>query len=314
MVLVLTHDHAATETSQRTRNGAIPYLPVCHSRHRVQSGGIGLRADACYNRHMADSTLPRSPFAGAINFFDDAPIRSIAPEALARTLQAHERHVETEQRSGRRANLDSTDLVGKSFAGMKLRHIRMQSADLADANFEGADLRRAILIGASMQRGRLAAADVTRGRLSGINLSNADCHGVCMADADMEFAILANADFRNANFRDADLSGAILDGADFSGADLRRANLRGASFQDTRLHGADLRDARMGGAILKHASFLGADLRGAYLRVAKFPHTDLSGANLRDVAGLTKAQIAGMIRDPRTRLPLDLIPEPENGE
>ncbi len=164
--------------------------------------------------HMTDSTLPRSPFAGTIDSHDGAPMRSIAPEELAWTLQAHELYVESKRRSGKRANLDSTDLVGKTFAGMKLCHIRMQRADLAGADFAGADLRRAILIGATMQRGRLAAADLTRGRLSGIVLTDAHCEGVCMAEADMEFAIMANSDFRNANLGDADMSGAILDGAD----------------------------------------------------------------------------------------------------
>ncbi len=70
----------------------------------------------------------------------------------------------------------------------------------------------------------------------------------------------------------------------------------------------------MGNSILKRASFNGADLRGAYLRVAKFHRTDLSGADLRDVEGLTTGQINHTIRDARTRLPLDLITEHENGE
>ena len=283
-------------------------------KHYPEARGMGFGADTCYNHPMADTTLPRSPFAGAVDFYDGAPLRSIAPEALARTLRAHELYVESEQRSGRRANLDATDLVGKSFAGMKLWRIRMQRADLAGADFSGADLRRAMLIGARMQRGRLAAADLTRARLSGIVLTDAVCEGVCMAEADMEFAIMANSDFRNANFRDADMSGAILDGADLSGADLRRANLRGASFRDTRLHGADLRDARMGGAIFERTLFNRADLRGAYLRVAKFHRTDFSGADLRDVEGLTPEQIDHTIRDAHTRLPHDPIAERENGE
>ena len=130
---------------------------------------------------MTDSTLPRSPFAGTLEFHDGAPMQSIAPEELARILQAHELYVESKQRSGTRANLDATDLVGKSFAGLKLWRIRMQRADLAGADFAGADLRRAILIGATLQRGRLAAADVTRVRLSGIVLTDADCAAVCMA-------------------------------------------------------------------------------------------------------------------------------------
>ncbi len=107
---------------------------------------MGLRAGTCYNCHMGDSTRLGSPFARTFDFHDGAPMRSIAPDELARTLQAHELYVESNPRSGKRANLDATDLVGKSFAGMKLRHIRMQCADLAGADFAGADLRRAILI------------------------------------------------------------------------------------------------------------------------------------------------------------------------
>ena len=126
---------------------------------------------------MSDSPLPRSPFAGTIDFSDDTPVHPIDPDELARALQAHELYVETGQRSGQRANLDATDLAGKSFAGMKLWRIRMRRADLAGADFTGADLRRAILIGATMQGGRIAAADLTRGRLSGINLTDADGGG-----------------------------------------------------------------------------------------------------------------------------------------
>ena len=139
---------------------------------------------------MSDSPLPRSPFAGTIDFSDDTPVHPIDPDELVRALQAHELYVETGQRSGQRANLDATDLAGKSFAGMKLWRIRMRRADLAGADFTGADLRRAILIGATMQGGRIAAADLTRGRLSGINLTDADGVGACLAEVDVEFAIL----------------------------------------------------------------------------------------------------------------------------
>jgi len=204
---------------------------------------------------MADSSLPRSPFAGAIDFDDGTPIRSIASEALARTLQAHELYVDSQQRSGKRANLDSTDLAGKSFAGRKLWHIRMQRADLADADFAGADLRRAILIGATMQRGRLTAADLTGGRLNGINLTDADCKGVCMAEADIEFAIMANSDFRKANFRDADMSGAIFDAADLSGADLSGANLEGADLERSILTGAKIKGTKFDAVRMSDATW-----------------------------------------------------------
>ena len=55
---------------------------------------------------MADPTLPRSPFAGSIDFCDEPDLQSIAPDKLARVLEAHELYVESEQRSGKRANLD----------------------------------------------------------------------------------------------------------------------------------------------------------------------------------------------------------------
>ena len=62
----------------------------------------------------------------------------IDPEELTRALKAHEVYVETVQRSGQRAYLDANNLSGKSFAGMKLWHIRMQRADLAGTDFKGA--------------------------------------------------------------------------------------------------------------------------------------------------------------------------------
>ncbi len=75
------------------------------------------------------------------------------------------------------------------------------------------------------------------------------------------------------------------------------------------LRGLDLEAADLSGADLRRA-----DLRSAYLRVAKFHRTDLSGADLRDVEGLTTGQINHTIRDDKTRLPLDLVTEPNDGK
>ena len=263
---------------------------------------------------MADLTLPRSPFAGNIDFPDDAPVRSVAPEKLSQILREHELYVVSEQRSGKRANLDSTDLTGKT-----LRRYEAVAYPHATSASYRSGLRGRRSTASDTDRGDDATRTPRGGRsnsrrLSGINLTDADCAGACLAEVDIEFAIMANADFRDADFHDADMSGVILDGADLSGANLRRANLRGASFQNTRLCGADLRGARMGGAFLKYTSFKGTDLRGAYLRVARFHRTDLSGADLRGVEGLTRQQIDDAIRDADTRLPLDLITEHEDGD
>ena len=110
---------------------------------------------------MAEAERPRSPFAANIEFLDDAPIRSVTPEELARILAAHDLYVTSNRQSGKRAQLELTALSGQSFVGMKLRRIRMYRAELAGADFTGADLRKANMIGAKMQRGCLAAADLT---------------------------------------------------------------------------------------------------------------------------------------------------------
>ncbi len=126
---------------------------------------------------MANSPVPRSPFAAGIDPFDDTPIRSVEPEELAQILAAHELYVRSDRRSGNRADLRATNLSGRNFSGMKLRRIRMNRAELVGADFEGSNLRRVNMIGAKMQRGRLAFADLTRGKLSGINLAEANCEG-----------------------------------------------------------------------------------------------------------------------------------------
>ncbi len=244
----------------------------------------------------------------------DDRLRTITAEELALILEAHELYVASNKQSGRQANLDATDLSGRSFVGKKLWRIRMRRADLGNADLTGADLRHALLVGARMQRATLAAADLSRARLGGIDLSDAACQGACLAEADIEFGILANADLRTVDLHDADLSGAVLDGADLSRAKLRGANLRGVSFRKTRLDGADLSNARMGGAFFIGTSLKGANLAGAYLRVAQFDRADLSGADLRGVIGLTWAQIEGTIRDADTRLPENLTIGARDGD
>jgi len=77
---------------------------------------------------MANSPVSRSPFAAGVELFEDVPIRSTEPEELAQLLAAHELYVRSDRRSGKRANLEATDLSGRNFSGMKLRRIRMTRA------------------------------------------------------------------------------------------------------------------------------------------------------------------------------------------
>jgi uncharacterized protein YjbI with pentapeptide repeats len=69
----------------------------------------------------------------------------------------------------------------------------------------------------------------------------------------------------------------------------------------------------MGGAFFTQTDFRGADLRGAYFRVAKFKRVDLSGADLRGAQGLTRVQIDNAVCDADTRLPDNVMGEPDDG-
>jgi len=96
--------------------------------------------------------------------------------------------------------------------------VRLDKADLIDANMAGANLsglnlRHAKLRHAHLQNANLGITNLTFAQLEHANLEGAD-----LRDADLLFADLDDAKFNDANF-----SGAILSYADLSGANLKNA-------------------------------------------------------------------------------------------
>jgi uncharacterized protein YjbI with pentapeptide repeats len=181
------------------------------------------------------------------------------PEALKRTIKAHELWIESNGRAGTRADLSHGCLSNANLAG----------ANLWGADFEGAYLPRTDLTGAVLgpdgQKDQHEVSNVLgaiflpppritsvsvpekNGRIVKIQTSPGSTN---ISGANLNSAALAQADLS-----ESDLSKAYLEGADLTGANLRGANLSGANLTGARLDGANLNSANLDRTIFDPASF-----------------------------------------------------------
>jgi len=97
-------------------------------------------------------------------------------DALKAILDNHKKWLDSDRKTGERANLSGANLYGAD----------LREADLREADLYEADLRWA-------------------------NLSEADLRGAYLREADLRGAYLREADLRGANLRGANLRGADLD-------------------------------------------------------------------------------------------------------
>jgi uncharacterized protein YjbI with pentapeptide repeats len=94
-----------------------------------------------YDRCMAESDRPRSPFAVMADLSAQKPIRVLSGDEIEQMLASHRLYLKTEYHEGHRADFSSADLTGLDFAGLALRGIKMDRAVLRGANFIGTNLR-----------------------------------------------------------------------------------------------------------------------------------------------------------------------------
>jgi len=104
---------------------------------------------------------------------------------LKAILDSHKQWLDSDGKTGERANLSGANLYGVYLRGAYLRE-----ADLREADLRGADLREA----------NLSAAN-----LCGANLRGADLRGANLSGADLSWVDLRGADLREADLRGADL-------------------------------------------------------------------------------------------------------------
>ncbi len=158
-------------------------------------------------------------------------------------------------------------------------------------------------------------AELTRPNLRGRDLRGAVASGASLAGIDLSQAGLERANLDEAWLEQAYLWEARLDAANLSGSMLNETNLVGA-----RLDRVDLTSARLDGALLWNARLDGADLWNAHLDGASLHYAKLesvnrtsarfgaSRANSADFTGgqkLTQSQLAHVIGNGDTILPLD---------
>ena len=180
----------------------------------------------------------------------------------------------------------------------RVLRIRLQRANLVNA-----DLTHAQLVGADLTHADLTGADLTRARLSGANLT-----GARLNRADLTEAVLALANLTEADLTEARLEQAKLNQAKLTHANLTHAYLRRTDLTDAHLAHADLTDAHLPHANLTRANLADANLTDAYLADAILTEahlTDDQRQALRDVPGPSRP--SGKSRS-RTRPPSQMRP------
>jgi uncharacterized protein YjbI with pentapeptide repeats len=167
---------------------------------------------------------------------------------LEEILRKHSEWLDSDGKSGERADLSGANLRGAQLKGADLVQtfmsaVNLSYADLASAKMSGADLRNATLSAPQPKSDfRRTGTPAPPGHLTVFTKYPGILCAVDWATSE------GSANLTNANLLNADLSGAHLEAANLDSSNLRGARLRGA-FLDL--------------ANLSHANMTGADLNGA---------------------------------------------------
>ena len=137
-------------------------------------------------------------------------------------------------------------------------------------------MRGVMLNRANLEGANLNGAVVPYGHFKGAYLFGARLKGVAAAGADFAEAVLVEADLTDADLREVSLAGAHLDRANLSNANLRGADLSRTILSQTNFTGADLSEADLSDA---HFGYK-ANLSGVIYQPKK-------GPNLADINSAT---------------------------
>ena len=146
-------------------------------------------------------------------------------ETLASILKEHQLWLESDEKSGKMADLSEKNLKFANLRRANLRRANLRGADLLGANLLEANLERADLHGANLFGANLIRANLHKADLFGTNLIRTDLLGANLERANLERANLLGANLERADLRSADLFGANLIRANLDGANLDGACL-----------------------------------------------------------------------------------------
>ena len=132
-------------------------------------------------------------------------MRKISKEELSEILKQHKIWLESNYKSGSRADLSITKLSGADLSITKLSGADLSEANLYGANLEGADLSGANLSGADLSEANLSRADLEGADLSAANLFRTNLSGDNLSEANLEGAYIYGANLEGANLSGANL-------------------------------------------------------------------------------------------------------------
>jgi uncharacterized protein YjbI with pentapeptide repeats len=135
-------------------------------------------------------------------------LREMPQDLLQRVLADHRTWLDSDGKSGKKADLSHAQLQGLSLWRADLRE-----ADLSDANLQGADLDHARLRAANLRHASMESASLWQASLRGADLSYAGLQRAKLDHADLSGATLHNADLTGASLWGAQLVGALLEHA-----------------------------------------------------------------------------------------------------
>jgi hypothetical protein len=135
-------------------------------------------------------------------------VREMPPDLLQRVLADHRAWLDSDGKSGKKADLSHAQLQGLSLWRADLRE-----ADLSYASLQGADLDHARLRGANLRHASMEGASLWQANLRDADLSYAGLQRAKLDHADLSGAKLHNADLTGASLWGAQLAGALLDHA-----------------------------------------------------------------------------------------------------
>ncbi len=208
-----------------------------------------LRSDRCLDSaavRRRTSIRQSNELLDAIRRLQQPP-RGVLRRATAWILETSST-LASEPRKVRRVVLDSTELGGANFTGL-----RLDEASLNKACLVGADFRGAILTRARFERADLTHALFVKANLTDAHLTDATIDSTDFSDALMHGVMAQRMKghrplFFGARLVGADLSSDTIPDAQFAGADLRCSFLGNADVSDASMRGAQLSWASLSGA------------------------------------------------------------------
>jgi uncharacterized protein YjbI with pentapeptide repeats len=225
---------------------------------------------------------------------------------LNRILDLHREWVSSRHKTGQRADLRGSKLVGADLRRAELSGLDLRDADLSNANMDGLTLGESSEIPAVPNPPMMLVVSPSpdpnppastyfdlfayfyKALITPAQKVNDECDwksaahpsATDLSQARLVGAVLTNTRFTYTNLSGADLSGANLGGAQLIGVELKNAKLRGAFLSHAFVYQGHVFAADLSGADLTSASLWGSDLNGSDLTDAKLDDSNFHGTEV----------------------------------